>query len=88
MPRRASASWTPNGHFTFANRRTADLLGHDVSTLVGKKASLLLGSDRDVAPVQLLVFRAPRSTRSPRVRPDGSEINLLVSTAPDPAGGQ
>ena len=33
-----------DGRFTFANKRTADLLGQDVNTLVGKQASLLLGS--------------------------------------------
>ncbi len=71
----------PDGHFTFANQRTADLLGHDVSTLVGKKASLLLGA---------IVTSAPATPGVPgtsqyevtALRPDGSEINLLVSTAP------
>ena len=70
-----------DGHFAFANRRTADLLGQDATTLVGKRASVLLGS---------IVTSAPATPGMPgtsqyevnALRPDGSSINLLVSTAP------
>ena len=70
-----------DGYFTFANRRTADLLGHDVNTLAGKKASLLLGSSVASA-AQLAGTPGTAQYEVMAVRPDGSTINLLVSTAP------
>jgi diguanylate cyclase (GGDEF)-like protein/PAS domain S-box-containing protein len=69
------------GHFTFANRRTAELLGYDVGTLIGMDVDALLsapsaGSARGADRGGTTQYEA--ST----VRPDGSHLVLLVSTAP------
>ncbi|MGB9376138.1 MAG: PAS domain S-box protein, partial [Mycobacteriales bacterium] len=67
------------GRFTFANRRTAELLGQDARSLSGKEASQFLGTH---------VFGDDRGRASSAqfevtaTRPDNSSIDLLVSTAP------
>jgi diguanylate cyclase (GGDEF)-like protein/PAS domain S-box-containing protein len=69
------------GLFTFTNRRTAELLGHDVSALTGMKASQLLGSTITWAPTEPGVPDSAQYAVT-ATRPDGSLIDLLVSTAP------
>ena len=70
-----------DGLFTFANQRTAELLGRPVSEVTGTPATQLLGTA--VVPVP------PGSGRPGTaqyeviaVRSDGSDLVLLVSTAP------
>ena len=67
-----------NGVFTFANRRTADLLGYLPGTLSGVSASAILGPTRQTA------MGAPDTAQYEinTVRPDGGTMCLLVSKAP------
>ncbi len=69
------------GRFTFANKGAADLLGRDVSMLKGMEASLFLGSSFNWTPTD------PEKPETAQyevttIRPDGSSVNLLISTAP------
>ncbi len=66
------------GHFTFANPRTAELLGYDVADLPDMDGSVLL---RSPAVPPTADSRAGQHEVTVN-RPDGSSIDLLVSTAP------
>ena len=68
------------GLFTFANLRTATLLGRDVNSLTGMTAKDLVGPRRSPAA-------DPSGGESTQyeisvIRPDHSTIELLISTAP------
>jgi diguanylate cyclase (GGDEF)-like protein/PAS domain S-box-containing protein len=69
-----------DGRFTFANHGAAELLGHDVEALTGMDAADLLGSTilRKSVDDGLSVGKF----ESIVIRPDGTSIDLLISTAP------
>ena len=67
------------GVFTFANRRTGELLGRGASSLVGLDAHSLLGPAAVLTSVADELGPAEREVSVSR--PDGSTIALLVSTA-------
>jgi diguanylate cyclase (GGDEF)-like protein/PAS domain S-box-containing protein len=67
-----------DGVFTFANRRTADLLGYVPGTLSGVNASAILGPTRQTAMGTPDTAQYEINT----VRPDGGTMCLLVSKAP------
>ncbi len=69
-----------DGLFTFANPRTAELLGRDVAALAGIQVSQLLGSSLTRAGTPGAEGTVQFEVTA--VRPDGSSIDLLVSTAP------
>jgi diguanylate cyclase (GGDEF)-like protein/PAS domain S-box-containing protein len=78
-----------DGRFTFANPRTAELLGYEVAKLAGMLASRLLGPTVTQAHVSSSLLGATQYEVRV-VRPDGTDIDLLVSTAPilAAAGGE
>jgi len=77
------------GLFTFANPRTAELLGRDTGTLVGMDAARFLGS-AVTRPAGTQQAPGPAQFEVTATRLDGRTIELLVSTAPviQPDSGQ
>ena len=73
-----------NGLFTFANRRTADLLGYEVTALPGLSASVMLGPSFTHAPTGPTDLGSEGAAQNEVIatRPDGTTIDLLISTAP------
>ena len=69
------------GRFTLANPRTGELLGRPAADLVGTYASTLLAGSDD----QAWLGAAPHEVSA--TRPDGSVMDLLVSTAPSSVAG-
>jgi diguanylate cyclase (GGDEF)-like protein/PAS domain S-box-containing protein len=69
------------GRFTFANHGAADLLGQDVANLTGMDAAALLGTAFRLSPTET---GAPDAGKYESIvtRPDGSLVDLLISTAP------
>jgi diguanylate cyclase (GGDEF)-like protein/PAS domain S-box-containing protein len=67
------------GRFTFANPRTAELLGRDVTSLTGLPASALLGPHGTESEGS---SPAPTQYEATTIRPDGSSVDLMISTAP------
>ena len=66
------------GRFTFANPRTARLLGYDAGDLPGMDGSFLLPATTVPSTANALPTQHEVTVR----RPDGTSIDLLVSTAP------
>ena len=71
-----------HGIFTFANRRTAELLGYEASELTGMEATVLTGIPFGSAGSADVSSTPSTQYEVTAIRPDGTTIELLVSTAP------